>query len=99
MNAENCLSDMEPDVGDVLQTGQLEASCIRCRYQRLNIAFPSRRIGLPRRKHSREECEFRGNVAGDLRRYLPETLEKLADFWVVLRHLFEVGDCEDNVPT
>jgi len=39
------------------------------------------------------------NVAGELRRYLAETLEKLADLWVVLRHLFEVCDCEDNVPT
>jgi len=44
----------------------------------LGIPFPSRRIGLPLRKHSREECEFRGNIAGELRRYLPETLEKLA---------------------
>jgi len=65
----------------------------------LGIPFPFRWIGLPLRKHPREECEFRGNVAGELRRYLPETLEKLADLWVVLRHLFEVGDCEDNIPT
>jgi hypothetical protein len=57
-----------------------------------------RETNLLRRKHSREECEFRVNVAGKLRRYLAETLDKLADLWVVLRHLFEVGDWEDNVP-
>jgi len=39
------------------------------------------------------------NVAGKLRRYLPETLEKLADLWVVLHHLFEVGDWVNNVPS